>query len=177
MTHDVKVVLKYSGGSSYGVLALILGCPWRWYWSLRWRSWVCLGASVGGVGPLMWPLRVVLAGLGGPGATKVLERPGAALKRLPRWLRKGSKNPQEAPKRLQDSPKRQPRGPKILSMGLSRWHREDPNKPQEAPKRPQASPKRHPRGPMMSPRGAPETPRALQELSRSPSRAGPKAKK
>ena len=35
MTYDLKVILKYCGGSSYDVLALILGCPWRWFWSLR----------------------------------------------------------------------------------------------------------------------------------------------
>ena len=53
MTYDLEVIFKYCGGSSW---TLILGCPWRWYWSLRWRSWGCLGASVGGLGRSWEPM-------------------------------------------------------------------------------------------------------------------------
>ena len=102
MTHDLKVILKYSGGSSYGLLALILGCPWKWYWSLRWRSWVCLGASVGGLGPLLWPLRVVLAGLGSPGAAQNgQERPQST----PKSRQERPRAPQERPRATQERPR------------------------------------------------------------------------
>ena len=44
MTYDLEVILKYCGGSSYDILALILDCPWSWSWSLR-----CLPFSPGGL--------------------------------------------------------------------------------------------------------------------------------
>ena len=55
MTYDLEVILKYCGISSYDIKALIPGCPWRWSWSLRSQSWTGLGASVGGLGLLLWP--------------------------------------------------------------------------------------------------------------------------
>ena len=61
MTYDLKVILKYCGRSSYDILALIVGCPWRWSWSLCGRSWVALGAYVSGLGLLLEPLLAVLS--------------------------------------------------------------------------------------------------------------------
>ena len=84
MTYDLKVILKYCGRSSHEVLGL---CGW---------SWLVLGASVGGFGPLLGPLCAVLAALGAPGDAKS----------PPRAAKGGPKSSQERPKSGQERPRR-----------------------------------------------------------------------
>ena len=55
MTYDLKIILKYSMEVLLEPRLAVL-------------AW--LEASVGGIAPLLWPLRAVLAGLGRPGAAK-----------------------------------------------------------------------------------------------------------
>ena len=96
-TYDLKVILEYCGRSSHDLLGL---CG---------RSWLVLGASVGGLGSL-W---AVLAGLGTPRDAKTAPRgaksdpraPPRADKSAPRAAKSDPRATQERPRPAQERPR------------------------------------------------------------------------
>ena len=94
MTYDLKVILKCCGRSSHEVLGL---CGW---------SWLVLGASVGGFGPLLGPLCAVLAPLGALGDAKSPPRAAKTAHAGPKSSRRAPTDDQEvmgrSPTILQD---------------------------------------------------------------------------